>query len=167
MRAGLLLAFAGLAMTVAGCATGTPASLPATPSSSAPAPVENYDWFFSSDTGQAALAYGLAESDDVWLALSCRRGDGRLEMHRPVEAGHPASISLESGGDTETYPAAAESSGLYDGDILVAAAPTGDPVFLRFRRVGWLAVYGADYRLPMAPHPQSAPDIERFFAFCG
>jgi hypothetical protein len=166
MRAAPLLAFAGLAMSLAACATGTPAPLPAAPSS-APAPVENHDWFFSRDANQAALAYGLAESDDVWLGLSCLRGGGRLEMHRPVEAGHPASISLESGGDTEIYPAAAEPSGLHDGDILIAAASTADPVFQRFRRVGWLAVYGADYRLPMVPHPQSAPGIERFFTFCG
>jgi hypothetical protein len=166
MRAALPPVLAILALSLAACATGTSAPPPAPPSSS-PTPIEEHDWFFSSEDDHASLAYGLANSDDVWLGLSCGRGAGRLEMIRPVEVGHPVSISLESGGDTETYPAAAHPSDLHEGPVLTAGASTGDPVFQRFRRVGWLAVYGADYRIPMAPHPQSAPHIERFFTFCG
>lgn len=168
MRVPVLLALAGLAMSAAACATVAPSPASDAPApSSSPMPVENYDWFFSTDADHAALAYGLADSVDVWLGLTCQRGAGRIDMHRPVEVGHPSSISLESGGDTETYPATAESSGLHDGPILMAEAPTADPVFQRFRRVGWLAVYGADYRLTLVPHPASAPGVERFFAFCG
>jgi len=166
MRPALLPAIAGLALSVAACATD-PSAPPSAPPSSSPTPIEAHDWFFSSEDDHAALAYGLADSDDVWLGLSCQAGAGRLEIIRPVDVGHPMSISLESGGDTETYPAAAHPSDLHEGPVLTAGASTDDPVFRRFRRVGWLAVYGADYRIPMAPHPQSAPYIERFFTFCG
>lgn len=170
MRAPILFVLTGLAFGAAACATvETPATAP--PGSpeivSAPAPIVNHDWFFGVDQGEAGLAYGLDESDDIWLSLTCRQGSGRLELLRPVGAEHPPLISLESGGETGTYPATSEPSELHEGVFLVAQAAAGDPVFRRFRQTGWLIVLGPDYRDAMVPHPASSPNIERFFAFCG
>ncbi len=166
MRIPVLIVLTGLALGATACATiETPVDPP--PVSSAPAPIENHDWFFQTEDGDAGLAYGLDESDDIWLSLSCRQGSGRLELVRPVGADHPLTISVESGGDTETYPATSEPSELHDGVYLTAQAPARDPVFQRFRRTGWMAVLGPDYRGVMVPQPASTPNIERFFAFCG
>lgn len=167
MRAAALLMLTGLALGAAACASvePPPATTPSIPP--APAPIENHDWFFDNDEDQAGLSYGLDESDDVWLSLHCRQDSARLELSRPVGAGHPMAISVESGGEAATYPARSEPSELHDGVFLIADAGTRDPVFQQFRRTGWMIVLGPDARDPMVPHPETETSIERFFAFCG
>ena len=167
-----LFVLSALAVGAAGCATVEPAvpgdapPPPATPGA-APLPVEGYDWFYSTDEDTARLAYGLAESDDLKLGLDCRRGAGRLEMVAIAEKGAKPEIHVESGGETERFPATSEPSQLHDGVFLGAEASTAEPVFQRFRRVGWLAQWRDGEREAYAPQPGSTPNIERFFAFCG
>lgn len=166
MRQPALILLAGLTLGVAACATtDTPA--PSAPSSGAPQPIEGYDWHFSGDAGAARLAYGVAESDDVRLAMDCEAGAGRLALIANAPEGARPEIHLESGGDTERFPAASEPSIIHDGVFLTAEAAADEPVFLRFRRLGWIAVWRGDEREPLAAHPQTLPQIERFFAFCG
>ena len=166
MRLRVLIVLSGLALSAGACAIVEPVPAPAL-IVSAPAPIEDHDWFFSTDGDQAGLSYGLNESDDVWLSLGCRRGSGRLDLIRPVEAGHPLTISVESGGEAGVYPATPEPSELHDGVFLVAQARARDPVFQQFRQTGWMVVLGSNDRNTMVPYPGSEPNIERFFAFCG
>ncbi len=167
MRTPILILLTGLALGAAACATVEPAPVAPPPTVAAPAPIENHDWFFEIEEGHAGLAYGLDESDDVWLSLSCRHGSSRLELIRPVGNDHPLTISVESGGETETYRATSEPSELHDGVYLTAAASARDPVFQRFRQTGWMTVLGPEHRDAMVPQPASAAHIEQFFAFCG
>ncbi len=139
----------------------------ATPVVSAPQPIAGYDWFFGAEERDLWLLYGVAESDDIWLSLNCVSGTGKLDLSIPADEDHPKSISLESGGETETYPANSEPSELWDGVLLTATAQTRDPVFQRFRRTGWIATYGADHRSLMVPHADSVGGIEKFFDACG
>lgn len=168
MRAPALLVVSGLALGAAACASveGTaPAPLPAP--GPAPSPVANHDWFYNVDEDTARLAYGVAESDDLKLGLDCGRATGRLELVSIAQQGAKPEFLLESGGETGRFPAEAEPSQLNDGVILTARASTSEPVFQRFRRVGWVALWRDGEREAYAPHPPSLPDIERFFAFCG
>lgn len=152
-------------LTLGACATAPDA--PAPTASGAPVPVAGYDWFLHEDGDAARLAYGLEESDDLRLGMDCRRGSGRLDLSATAPAGTRAEIYLESGGDTERFAAKSEPSELNDGIFLTAEARTNHPVFLRFRRLGWLALWRGDERQTYAPHPGSADRVERFFAFCG
>lgn len=154
-----VLASAGLAA----CATapGRPA-----PDASAPAPVEGYDWFLNRDETALSLAYGVAESDEVKLSMECAAGSGDLVLTAPGAAGE-REIHLESGGDTERYAAEGETSQIHDGDFLTAEAAAGDPVFRRFRRLGWIAAWKGGAREVYAAHPGSAARVEAFFAACG
>lgn len=156
-----------MALAVTGCASGgaiNPAASAST--ASAPAPIAGYDWFYHADAGEASLAYGLKDSDDLRLGLSCNQGRGELELNATAPTG-TREIRLESGGDTETFAAEGEPSELHEGDFLIARSKTDTPVFQRFRRVGWLAQWHGDSRETYVPHAASLPDIERFFAFCG
>lgn len=164
--AALVLLLAGLGLSACAGVDATDVSTGGV-DAGAPAPLAGHDWFYDDGDGEAVLLYGLAESDDVWFDLSCRRGAGRLAFSRPAPAGAPERIALESGGATETYPARSASSDLHDGVILSASAPASDPVFVRFRQTGWLAVLDGEARRPMAPQPDSADRVARFFAFCG
>ncbi len=157
-----------LGLLIAGMAACASVESPApvTASSGAPVPIEGYDWHFSTDETEAKLAYGLAESDELRLGLTCTQGSGRLEISAMRPAG-VREIHLESGGETERFPARSEPSQLHEGVFLTAESRTAEPVFQRFRKVGWLADWQGTKRETYVPHPAAAPDIERFFAFCG
>ena len=157
-------------LALGACASVDTAPDAATPapgaSSGAPQPIAGYDWFFHDDDS-LTLVYGLANSDDVRLSLGCQPGEGRLEMIRDAPADAPAEIYLESGGETERYPAKSEPSMMTDGQLLSGEADAGDPVFQRFRTVGWLALWHEGERDVLVPHPESVDGVERFFSRCG
>lgn len=168
MRIPALLLLSALALLTAACNTTETAGGPtAEPLASAPQPVEGYDWFYHVDGDDARLAYGLAESDDLRLGMDCRRGAGRLALSATSQDTGGKDIHIESGGETERFAAVSEPSQLNDGVFLTANAEADAPVFLRFRQVGWLALWQGDMREAYAPHPESRDTIERFFAFCG
>lgn len=167
MRAHVLLVLSGLALATAACNTTNPAEPDVAPLTSAPQPVEGYDWFYHVDGDDARLAYGLAESDDLRLGMDCRRGAGRLDLSALSQDADAKDIHIESGGETGRFPARSEPSEVSEGVFLTARAGTDAPVFQRFRQVGWLAQWRGGAREPYAPHPASRDNIERFFAFCG
>jgi len=169
MRAPALIVLSGLALGAAACATVEPRvePTPAVASTGAPVPVANHDWFYHRDGEQARLVYGLAESDDLRLGLDCSQGSGRLALSAVGGPGAKPEIHVEAGGETERFAAQSEPSELHEGVFLTAEAATNAPVFQRFRRVGWLALWQDGERQAYAPHPGSTPNIERFFAFCG
>lgn len=152
---------------LAACATNapTPAENLAA-AGAAPAPMPGYDWFLNRDGQEAILAYGVANSDEVKLHLRCQAGSGALELTAASEK-PGREIYLESGGDTERYAAASEPAGVHDGELLTAQAMTKDPVFQRFRRLGWIASWSDDERHMYAAHPPAKTGIEQFFAVCG
>ena len=169
MRAPALIILAGLTLGVAACATvETPTEpAPGVESSGAPVPVADHDWFYHRDGSEARLVYGLAESDDLRLGLDCSQGSGRLALSAVGGPDAKPEISIEAGGETERFAARSEPSELNDGVFLTADADADAPVFQRFRQVGWLALWLDGERQAYAPQPESAPNIERFFAFCG
>ena len=161
--------FTPLAATLAFSALAACATRPEAPASvqqAAPAPVDGYDWFMHAEGDEAVLAYGVANSDDLKLRLDCTPASGRLRLTAPA-AGAERAIALESGGDTERYAAAAEPSGIHDGDLLIAEAAVADPVFQRFRRLGWIAAWRGGHRDVYAAHPGSRKGVSDFFAACG
>ncbi|MFN3815093.1 hypothetical protein [Brevundimonas sp.] len=135
--------------------------------SPAPTPIAGYDWHFNRHADGSALAYGVAESDDVRLSLHCETGTPGLMLYKDVEDGVEPVIHLESGGETERFPAESQPSMLSDGVLLAATADPSHPVFQRFRRVGWIASWVGDRREAYAAHAGSEAAVERFFSACG
>ncbi len=169
MRAARLTILTGLALAATACATveTPPEPPPAVASSGPPAPIADHDWFYHRDGEAARLVYGLAESDDLRLGLDCNEGSGRLALSAVGGPDARPEILVEAGGETQRFAAQSEPSQLHDGVFLTADAKADTPVFQRFRRIGWLALWVDGERQAYAPHPESAPNIERFFAFCG
>ena len=166
LKTARLLTILSLGALATACSTtrdGAPAPLA---SSGSPAPIAGYDWYFHPEATEAKLVYGVENSDDLRLGLTCEKGSGRVEISANAPRG-VREIYLESGGETERFPAKGEASQLTDGDFLTAQATTGTPLFQRFRRVGWLAQWEGQTRETYVPHPAAVPVIERFFAFCG
>lgn len=167
MRRASLLSLTILTVLMAGCATVSPdPAASGLASSGAPQPIEGHDWFFTAEGTDAKLAYGVADSDDLKLGLECAQGTGRLDLTASADDGAAPEIHIESGGDTERYTAQAEPAEVHDGLVLTAQARADAPVFQRFRRLGWLAVWQGTERQTYVPQPASVDRIERFFAFC-
>ncbi len=162
-----LLFMAGVAAS--GCAsriTDTPnMAEPAT--SGAPSPMAGLDWHSTLDGDEARLAYGPEASEAVDLGLSCAKQSGRLDLFAVTATGTDGIFHLESGGDTERYPARAEPFEPGDDLYLSGSAAASDPVFQRFRALGWIAVWTKDQRRTLVAQPGSQAGIERFFAYCG
>lgn len=153
------------ALGLAACSTTTVPTVPPA-FSGAPLPIAGYDWHLNGDPDEISLSYGMAETDDVPLDLSCQAGGQALTLLLNIEKGQPQRIQLESGGETETYRATAELSPLSDSVDLTALAPMSDPVFKRFRQVGWLAVHMGDERRPLVATTAARPQVEKFFELC-
>lgn len=135
--------------------------------SAAPLPVAGYDWFLNDDPEEPRLSYGLAQSDDVPLSLMCTPGSGKIGLSLAADrAPQRRSLTVESGGDTETFPARVEAADMHDGVHLIATAPASHPVFQRFYRLGWLAVWNGDQRSMMAAQPGSEGRAARFLEQC-
>ena len=154
----------------AACASGgtggaSPPSVKAA-AAPAPAPVAGYDWHFTPSDEAVYLAYGVAESDDLKLGLSCVASSGKVEMTAPAPTG-TREIHLEAGTETKTFAAEGERSELHDGDFLTAETTSAQLVFQRFRQQGWIAQWLGDRRMVYAAHPGSEAGVEQFFARCG
>ncbi|KQS54432.1 hypothetical protein ASG17_12450 [Brevundimonas sp. Leaf363] len=160
-----LLCIIALSALAAACAT-RPAPSP-TAAIASPAPTPGRDWRLIEDPqGDTRLAYGGEESDDLALALDCAPGARRLTLSGPAATGVRPEFHLESGGDTERYAAHAEDAGFTDGAWLTAEAASTDPVFLRFRRLGWVALWRGEQREMLAGHAGSLAGVKRFFDVC-
>lgn len=161
-----------LALTAAACAapmTTAPEPAPAPAAlapAPAPAPIPDYDWIANIESDSASLAYGLAESDDVPLMMTCRTGSHRVDISRPAETARPHLV-LSSGEAVVSVPVHAEPSELHDGVFLSGEAATGEPTLQAFRRAGWISVYEDGRWHGLAAHPASRDGIHRFFSTCG
>lgn len=152
-------------MTALSACAPTAASGPGA-SATAPLPVAGYDWFLNEDAEEPRLSYGPAQSDDVPLSLMCAPGSGKIGLALAAEPTGKPAITLESGGDAETYPARVEVADMHDGAYLIASARASDPVIQRFGRLGWLAVAAGDERWMMAAQPGSETRAARFLDMC-
>lgn len=180
MKRVVVIAFAGAAL--AGCASHStykpPAAKllrPAAPSAAAtlsqPAPVAGLDWFVVNTGGEAKLAFGRPNSDDVRLMMVCAKGSGKVTMSRTVaaaDAGETPTLYLGSGSARGKWLASARPSADQAGHVdLTVKTSTTDPAIDAFQRNGWISAIQADGKTEgMAPHPGENA-VRRFFDFCG
>lgn len=164
-----LIAVAALGLLAGGCATqGSPTPLPpAGATVAAPDPIPGRDWHLVQHAGQSSLAFGVAESDDLDLGLTCDDGSGRVTLFREAAPGEPSEFQLESGGQEQHFDAEGDPSPLTDGLSLHAEADARTLVFQRFGELGWLALQARGERHSLAAHPGSEGRIARFFSACG
>jgi len=168
----ILITLAGLGLILGGCTAGgvddAPTRLrPIDARVASPNPIPGRDWHLVQHRGQSSLAFGVAESDDLDLGLTCHDGSGRVTLFRDAAPGEPAGFQLDAGGEAQHFDAEGELSPLTDGLSLHAEADVASPVFRRFRDLGWVTLQVADERHSLPAHPGSEERIDRFFAACG
>lgn len=113
----------------------------------------------------AKLAFGLPQSDNVLVMLSCQPGSGEVQVL--VNAAAPwarPALRLASRGEARTYRGEASPSGLGDGTIIEVKARASDPVFASFAQSGDLSVATSGQRAEL-PRGDRAT-VRRFVEGC-
>lgn len=123
----------------------------------------------STDDEGAKLAYGRANSDDVWLMLQCRPGSRTVEIY---DARHPGArkgdmLTLTSGQvQSALAPTLEPNPAVNDGVMVRAQATTGLPALDGFRHTGAVAVKLGSREYALSASAAEKAQIARFFSAC-
>ncbi|MGZ3367088.1 MAG: hypothetical protein ACXWKY_20525 [Caulobacteraceae bacterium] len=159
-----ILAAGALSMALlAGCAEqGAP------PARDQTARLPNEGFFFDQDGGEAKLAYGRANSDDVRLMLTCEAGKRQVEItdaaHGQARAGD--MLVLTSGKARSALAASLEPNDETGGKLAIAHADPALPALDGFRRSGEIAVKLGSREYALSATAGERAGIARFFSVC-
>jgi hypothetical protein len=154
----------GAAAILAGCTLHQRAPAP---SGTAPALGPQQGFFFNDDPERPGLVYGVANSDVIDLALTCRSRSGVIEIRDITPAVKGQRLIVQSGAATIELPIAVEADELAGDPVAVANAPTTAPPLTAFRQTGIITVkLGAGRVLSLKATPSEGIGVARFFAAC-
>jgi hypothetical protein len=135
------------------------------------AQVETNVGFFLTSTADEGLklAYGRANSDDVWLMLQCQPGTRKVDI---FDARHPNArkgdvLTLTSGKVESALPATTEPNQANNEGVVVLAHATPDlPALDGFRKTGAVAVKLGPREYALNASASEKAQIARFFSGC-
>lgn len=130
----------------------------ATNSDAPPAP-DGMGWHLSHEGSMAKLAYGLANSDQLALMMTCEPGRPTAMVYGDVQPASPRLVHASTG--------PAEIDPLGGGLLDEARIPTTDPILRRLARTGTLAVDGDAGRFELTATARERRLIGAFFTWCG
>jgi hypothetical protein len=116
-------------------------------------------WRLSHEPGLAKLAYGVENSDQLALMMTCRRGKAQAVVYGDV---HPARARM-----VRTSLTTAEIDPLNGDLVQEMLISTGDPTMRRLARDGALAVQGEAGDFELTATQKERRLISDFFAYCG
>lgn len=123
-------------------------------------------WNLAVDDAGAQLAYGVPQTDNVGLMLSCERGLGKVLVTADAPGGR-GELQLASGPTVRRVDGEVYRDPLTSRPALEAEASPEDPVFERFAETGRLAVIGGGLARPMPAKGDDRKAVRRFFDLCG
>jgi hypothetical protein len=138
------------------------------PSGTAPALGPKEGLFFNDDPERPGLVYGVANSDVIDLAFTCRSRSGVTEIRDITPAVKGQRLIVQSGAAAIELPIQTETDDVAGEQIAVANAPTTAPPLTAFRETGVITVkLGAGRVLSLKATPGERIGMARFFAACG
>ena len=147
---------AGAGLALAGCFQGAK-----------PAAMNDYGLYFQHEGGDAKLAYGLANSDDVGLMLQCAKGSGRVQVSDVARDPKRTALILASLGRQSQLNAHVQADSDSAGTILVADTRADIPALTGFRATGLMQVRAGGFGYDITANPAERVAVARFFAACG
>ncbi|MFN3559575.1 MAG: hypothetical protein EON96_11440 [Caulobacteraceae bacterium] len=116
-------------------------------------------WHLSQEGGMAKLAYGVENSDQLALMITCEPGHAQAVVYGDVQ---PASPRLIQAAMTET------AIDPLDGDLAAESRISlRDPTMQNLVRRGRLAVEGDAGQFQLTATRDERVLIDRFFSYCG
>ncbi|WP_298743809.1 hypothetical protein [uncultured Brevundimonas sp.] len=125
----------------------------------APTGVAPMGWYLSHEGPMAKLAYGVANSDQLALMMTCEPGQAQAAVYGDVQPASPRLLKASMDG------AAIDplSGGLGD----EARIPLGDPALRKLAESGKLAVEGEAGHFELTADGDERRLVRAFFAYCG
>lgn len=130
----------------------------ALPNASASSSEGGSGWFLSHEGSMAKLAYGLADSDQVALMLTCSPGDPSVVVYGDVQPETPA-LTLASTGPQPIDP-------LSDGEAYEARLPLTDAALTGLARGGRLTVQTEAGDKQLRASRAERRTIQGFLGYC-
>jgi hypothetical protein len=127
--------------------------------SEAPAAADGMGWSLTHEGPMAKLAYGVANSDQLALMLTCEPGQSQAAVYGDVRPAGPQLIRASAG------PVAIDPLG--GGLLDEARISTRAPAVRRLVRTGILAVEGDAGRFELTATRTERRMIGEFIAWCG
>lgn len=122
-------------------------------------PAPPMGWHLSHEGAMAKLAYGVANSDQLALMMTCEPGQAQAVIYGEVQPASPR-LAKASAGPMDIDPL---SGGLGD----EARLALGDPTLKSLARNGKLAVEGDAGHFELTADGDERRLIRKFFAYCG
>lgn len=116
-------------------------------------------WHVSYEGDMAKLAYGLANSDQLAVMITCAPGDRTAVVYGDVQPNSPR-LSRAYVGQTEVDP-------LSGGDAVETRIGLADPVLTRLASTGALAVEGDAGMFDLPATRAERRMAQGFLAYCG
>lgn len=116
-------------------------------------------WHLSHEGQMAKLAYGVENSDQLTLMITCERGHAQAMVYGDAQPSSPRLIKTA----LTTGALDPLSGGLAD----EARIPVGDPAMQQLARRGTLEVEGEAGRFELTATRDERRLISDFFAYCG
>ncbi|GAA0655546.1 hypothetical protein GCM10009101_32040 [Brevundimonas lenta] len=115
-------------------------------------------WHLTHEAGMAKLAYGVENSDQLALMMTCEQGGSLATVYGDVQPASPRLIHTAMTSAIDPL-----SGGLAD----EARISTRDPAMRDLARKGKLAVEGDAGTFELTATPKERRLIGEFFAYCG
>ena len=119
--------------------------------------VEGMGWHVNHDGHEARLFYGVANSDQLAVMMSCRVGNGEIVTMGAVQ---PVAARSASSVEADIDPLSGEL-------IEMRALSAHDPAMVQLVRSGRLGVEDEASRFDLSATPQERQSIRRFLDDCG
>jgi hypothetical protein len=160
------LALAAL-LACAACAACTTreqrAQVAPAPASIATPEEAKFGFFFVDEGGNAKLAYGQANSDNVGLMMECAKGSRTVAVSGVAGPRPSPTLTLASDGAKADLKATTQNGEM---SIVRAQAPLTAPVLANFRKSGAIQVAYAGRTITLAAKPNEKVALEQFFSAC-
>ena len=143
-------------IAVAAQSRATDAAIGTGPETAMAAPM---GWHLSHEGAMAKLAYGVANSDQLALMMTCEPGQSQAVVYGDVQPASPRLVkaSMES----------AAIDPLGGGLVDEARIPLRAPALQKLARSGKLAVEGDAGHFELTADDKEQRLVEQFFAYCG
>ena len=147
---------------------------------------QDADYAWSVETpkdAEAALRYGLHDTDDQPIAFTCVRGSGQVKVSADiakrlgvervgetwvdksgVRAPWPMSVALASEGAALTLRGVGHPNDITDGTLVLAEFATRAPLAAAFRKTGVISLTAAGESVKPPPAPKGA--VRKFLGAC-
>lgn len=115
-------------------------------------------WHLSHEGSMAKLAYGIENSDQLALMITCERGQSQATVYGDVQPASPRLIKAST--STEIDP--------LSGNLFAESRISmHDPALQQLARRGKLVVEAEAGMFELSANPQERRRIGDFFAYCG